>query len=43
MRTVFFIFQFILFSTIVSAQDIKEIIRKSDEKFRELQAPEPFR
>lgn len=34
MRTVFFIFQFILFSTIVSAQDIKEIIRKSDEKFR---------
>ena len=34
MRTVFFIFQFILFSTIVSSQDIKEIIRKSDEKFR---------
>ena len=34
MRIFFLFFQFILFSTIVSAQDIKDIIRKSDEKFR---------
>ncbi|MDD2303798.1 MAG: outer membrane lipoprotein-sorting protein [Prolixibacteraceae bacterium] len=34
MRIFFLFFQFILFSTIVSAQDIKEIVRKSDEKFR---------
>lgn len=34
MKTTFFLFLLTFFSTLISAQDIKEIIRKSDEKFR---------